>query len=206
MRCVLFSTSTVSWLPPRCIIFSNSQRCGQAVLTSLIFFSKRWTAYTNIPSLCVCHEPVSCCRRHRPTSTLHTSRIPHLPYPERIRRTADNRILTIMAPNRHPLWQDEPPLWQSQRRARYAIVGHAEHACLMSCTGNTARIGPRFLLTRDPALIRKMSAVRTPYTRAEWYNCLRLHPTRDNITSYRDETIHNKLRTQMSHGVSFSNV
>jgi len=127
-RCILFSTSTVSRLPlPRCIIFSNSQRCGQAVLTSLIFFSKRWTAYTNIPSLCVCHEPVCCCRRHRPTSTLHTSRIPHLPYPERIRRTADNRILTIMAPNRHPLWQDEPPLWQSQRRARYAIVSHAEH-------------------------------------------------------------------------------
>ncbi|XTI85616.1 cytochrome P450 [Cenococcum geophilum] len=68
--------------------------------------------------------------------------------------------------------------------------------------GNTARIGPRFLLTRDPALIRKMNAVRSPYTRAEWYNAMRLHPTRDNISSYRDETIHNRLRTQMSHGYS----
>ncbi|OCK80386.1 putative P450 monooxygenase [Lepidopterella palustris CBS 459.81] len=68
--------------------------------------------------------------------------------------------------------------------------------------GDTARIGPRFLLTRDPALIRKMNAVRSPYTRAEWYNSLRLHPTRDNIVSFRDEAIHNKLRTQMSHGYS----
>ncbi|KAF2493238.1 putative P450 monooxygenase [Lophium mytilinum] len=68
--------------------------------------------------------------------------------------------------------------------------------------GDTARIGPRLLLTRDPALIRKMNAVRSPYTRAEWYNSLRLHPTRDNIVSFRDETIHNKLRTQMSHGYS----
>ena len=109
------------------LVFSNSQRCGQAVLTTLIFFSKRWTAYTNIPSLYVSHEPVCCYGRHRPTSALHISRIPHLPHPERIRRTADNRILTIMAPNCHLLWQDEPPLWQSQRRARYAIVGYAEH-------------------------------------------------------------------------------
>ncbi|OCL05274.1 cytochrome P450 [Glonium stellatum] len=68
--------------------------------------------------------------------------------------------------------------------------------------GSTARIGPRTLLTRDPALIRKMNAVRSPYIRAEWYNALRLHPTRDNITSYRDEAIHNKLRAQMSHGYS----
>ena len=30
--------------PPWCIIFSNSQSCGQAVLTTLIFFSKHWTA------------------------------------------------------------------------------------------------------------------------------------------------------------------
>ena len=68
--------------------------------------------------------------------------------------------------------------------------------------GSTARIGPRHLITTNPELVRRMNAVRSTYTRAEWYNGLRLHPTRDNITSYRDEAIHAQLRSQMALGVS----
>ncbi|KAF2841841.1 putative P450 monooxygenase [Patellaria atrata CBS 101060] len=68
--------------------------------------------------------------------------------------------------------------------------------------GSTARSGPNHLMTCDPALIRRMNAVRSSYTRSEWYKGLRLHPTRDNITSYRDEATHMQLRNQMALGYS----
>ncbi|KAF1812194.1 putative P450 monooxygenase [Eremomyces bilateralis CBS 781.70] len=68
--------------------------------------------------------------------------------------------------------------------------------------GSTARIAPSTLLTKDVSLIRRMSAVRSPYTRSKVYEALRLHPERDNIVSYRDEAIHGQLRTKMSPGYS----
>lgn len=60
------------------------------------------------------------------------------------------------------------------------------------------------LLTKDPELMKKMNAVRSTYTRSEWYTALRLHPTRDNITSITDEAVHTDIRNRMSPGVSVS--
>ena len=57
------------------------------------------------------------------------------------------------------------------------------------------------LITKDAELMKKMNAVRSPYTRAEWYTALRLHPTRDNITSVTDEAVHSDIRTRMAPGV-----
>jgi hypothetical protein len=67
--------------------------------------------------------------------------------------------------------------------------------------GSTARIGPSYLITADPALIRRMNAARSTYTRARYYNALRIHPTRDNIVSIRDEKLHDELRYKMAPGV-----
>lgn len=69
-------------------------------------------------------------------------------------------------------------------------------------SGSTARIGPSYLLTADPSLVRRMNAARSRYTRARYYNALRIHPTRDNIVSIRDERIHDALRLKMAPGVS----
>ena len=68
--------------------------------------------------------------------------------------------------------------------------------------GSTARIGPNDLLTSDPALLRRMSAARSPYRRSEYYIGLRFDPSRDNIVSTRDENKHNELRSKMAAGVS----
>jgi len=58
------------------------------------------------------------------------------------------------------------------------------------------------LITTDPELYKRMHAVRSPFVRSEWYTALRLHPTRDNITSVIDEGIHADLRNRMSTGYS----
>ena len=67
--------------------------------------------------------------------------------------------------------------------------------------GSLARIGPNELVTTDPSLIKRMSAVRSPYRRSEFYTALRFDPTRDNILSTRDEDVHNHLRSKMAAGV-----
>ena len=68
-------------------------------------------------------------------------------------------------------------------------------------SGSTARIAPHMLITKDPELVKEMSAVRSAYTRSDFYTALRLHPTRDNITSITDEALRSDLRSRMAHGV-----
>lgn len=58
------------------------------------------------------------------------------------------------------------------------------------------------LITADPELFRRMSAVRSPFTRGPWYAALKLHPERDNITSYVDEHKHADIRNRMAPGYS----
>ena len=55
-------------------------------------------------------------------------------------------------------------------------------------------------MTTDVDLIRRMNAVRSTFTRGPWYNALKLHPERDNITSTVDERKHAELRTRMTPG------
>ncbi|EME83802.1 uncharacterized protein MYCFIDRAFT_53776 [Pseudocercospora fijiensis CIRAD86] len=68
--------------------------------------------------------------------------------------------------------------------------------------GSTARIGPGMLITTDPELMRRMNAVRSTFTRGPWYAALKLHPERENITSYIDERKHADIRSRMAPGYS----
>lgn len=52
----------------------------------------------------------------------------------------------------------------------------------------------------------RMSAVRSPYTKAGWYTGIQFPPGRDNILSQRDEEKHNKRRAQMAEGVCESSL
>lgn len=56
------------------------------------------------------------------------------------------------------------------------------------------------LITSDPDLMRRMNAVRSSFTRGPWYAALKLHPERDNITSYIDERKHADIRSRMAPG------
>lgn len=56
------------------------------------------------------------------------------------------------------------------------------------------------LITSNPELLRRMNAVRSPFTRGQWYSCLKIHPERDNVVSIVDERKHAELRNRMSPG------
>lgn len=58
------------------------------------------------------------------------------------------------------------------------------------------------LITSDPDLMRRMNAVRSSFTRGPWYAALKLHPERDNITSFVDERQHADIRSRMAPGYS----
>jgi hypothetical protein len=71
--------------------------------------------------------------------------------------------------------------------------------------GPIARVGPNDLVTSSPELLAHMNAVRSPYTRAAWYNSAwRVEPGRDHIFSEINEDRHRKRRQQMAAGVSSS--
>jgi hypothetical protein len=64
------------------------------------------------------------------------------------------------------------------------------------------RVGPNELVTNDPNVLRRMSAVRSLYTRSDWYDGARLEPEYDSMISERDEERHNMLRSKAAMGVS----
>ena len=66
------------------------------------------------------------------------------------------------------------------------------------------RVGPNELITDDPELMRKMMAMRSPYTQGPWYTAMRFDPACDNLFSMRDEDEHTKLRLKMAFGVSLT--
>ena len=66
--------------------------------------------------------------------------------------------------------------------------------------GPLARIGPNVLLTDDPDIIRRMSAVRSPYRRSGWYGAMKLNPYEDSMFSMRDTAAHDKLKHRCAAG------
>ncbi|KAK3685320.1 cytochrome P450 [Podospora appendiculata] len=68
--------------------------------------------------------------------------------------------------------------------------------------GSLVRIGPNELVTDDPDVLRRMMAVRSPYTRGPWYDAMRFDPARDNLLSTRDDVAHTNMRAKMAAGYS----
>lgn len=77
-----------------------------------------------------------------------------------------------------------------------------ESALLIGRQGPLVRIGPNHLVTDDPEVLKRMSAVRSPYRRSIWYEGMQLEPGYFNVISERDEERHNDLRAKMAAGVS----
>jgi hypothetical protein len=73
---------------------------------------------------------------------------------------------------------------------------------ILNSPGPIARIGPNDVVTNDFEVWRKVSAVRSPYRRSNWYDGMRFDPDYDNIISERNDKIHNTLRAKMAAGVS----
>jgi hypothetical protein len=68
--------------------------------------------------------------------------------------------------------------------------------------GNLTRIGPNDLVTDDPEIIRRISAVRSPYTRSDWYNATAFSHKINHVFCERNEERHIDLRNKLVPGVS----
>lgn len=66
--------------------------------------------------------------------------------------------------------------------------------------GPLVRIGPNDLLCTDPDTIRRMSSVRSPYVKGDFYETGRVVPGYENIVSERDVTKHKALRAALGSG------
>ena len=67
--------------------------------------------------------------------------------------------------------------------------------------GHLARIGPNDLVTDSPEILRKMGAVRSPYTRSDWYNSLAFDHKVNHVLCERDEKRHVEKRNKLIPGV-----
>jgi hypothetical protein len=57
------------------------------------------------------------------------------------------------------------------------------------------------LLTDDPALLQRMSAARSPYTKGAWYDGVKSDPELNNTISEKDEKKHNEMRAKVANRV-----
>jgi hypothetical protein len=58
------------------------------------------------------------------------------------------------------------------------------------------------VLSTDPAVLRNMSAVRSTYTKGDFYSSGRIVPGVNNVVCERDEAKHKFMRAKMAPGVS----
>lgn len=58
------------------------------------------------------------------------------------------------------------------------------------------------LVTDDPEVLKKLSAVRSSYTRSDWYDGMRFEADHGHVFSERNEKRHTELRGKMAAGVS----
>lgn len=68
--------------------------------------------------------------------------------------------------------------------------------------GPLVRISPNQLLSTDPEVLRRMSAVRSGYTKGKFYASGKIVPGVDNVVSLRDPAKHREMRALMAPGVS----
>ncbi|KAI1419611.1 cytochrome P450 [Xylaria sp. FL1777] len=86
-------------------------------------------------------------------------------------------------------------LWMVKRSLTGKFHQHLHHVA--EVYGPLARIGPNELLSTDPDVLRKMSAVRSLYTKGVFYETGRITPKDDTVVSLRDDEAHRALRAKM---------
>lgn len=95
--------------------------------------------------------------------------------------------------------------WTSWWQCRGALSGRY-HEHLKNAAdqfGPLIRIGPNEVLSTDPVVLRNMSAVRSTYTKGDFYSSGRIVPGVDNVVSERNEAKHKFMRAKMAPGYSY---
>ncbi|KAJ5179054.1 cytochrome P450 [Penicillium capsulatum] len=82
-------------------------------------------------------------------------------------------------------------------RTTYGGKQYWTHRELHRKYGPLVRIGPNEIMTDDPDIIRGMSAVRSKFTRGEWYLTGRFNPYYDNLFTVCDNHGHKQARARV---------
>lgn len=95
-----------------------------------------------------------------------------------------------------------PKLWAWSRLPliRVHVVGDSYDGfgAISEQYGELARIGPNFVLSSDPEIIRRLNAPRSPYIKSDWYLASRFTPGVDNMISDRDDERHEIMRKKVA--------
>ncbi|KAK3388028.1 cytochrome P450 [Podospora didyma] len=68
--------------------------------------------------------------------------------------------------------------------------------------GALVRVGPNYLVTSDPEILRKIQSARSTYVRDPWYASVKLHPHQDSLFNILDNDAHDILKTKTMSGYS----
>lgn len=98
---------------------------------------------------------------------------------------------------RGPFWASFSHLWI----IRNILTGRtAEKMLHFGDYGSIVRIGPNYLLTSDPDVLRRMSSARSRYGRDNWYLGGKFDPHNDNVLSILDTEKHDKHKARLAAG------
>ncbi|EFQ26012.1 cytochrome P450 [Colletotrichum graminicola] len=64
--------------------------------------------------------------------------------------------------------------------------------------GSVVHVAPNYVLTDDPAALRRISGARSAYGRDAWWTALRIDPRQDNMLTTTDTAAHDRLKAQTS--------
>ena len=91
-----------------------------------------------------------------------------------------------------------PALWAWSRipliRTHLKGDSYDKYGELCRAYGKLVRIGPNYLLTSDPEVVRRMNAPRSGYSKSNWYLASRFTAGVDNMISDRNDARHEIMR------------
>ncbi|KAH8205388.1 hypothetical protein TruAng_000467 [Truncatella angustata] len=76
--------------------------------------------------------------------------------------------------------------------------GAQEHEALRKY-GSIVRTGPRYIVTDDPEILRRINGARSSYPRDAWYKAIRTEQ-HDNMGTIIDTARHDRLKAKLLHG------
>lgn len=86
--------------------------------------------------------------------------------------------------------------------ARNLIYGRQMEECIaLKKYGSIVQIGPNYVVTDDPAIIRRYNNSRKTYPKDSWYTGMRFDQ-QDHMGSIIDTAAHDKIKAKLAHGYS----
>ncbi len=86
---------------------------------------------------------------------------------------------------------------------RNSIYGcSAEEFLAVQKYGTLVRIGPNYVVSGDPTILRHINAASSGYHRHYWYNCARWDIHQESVLSTLDTATHDRLKARLAAGYS----